>query len=602
MAKEKLFSNKRDAKSAKIVGQVLALHPHGDSSVYGALVRLAQDFSLPIPIIHGTGNFGNEEMPAAAMRYTSAKLSKFGDVFVQNLDSNIIPFITSDDGTEEEPQYLNVPFPTILAYPTLGLGMGMATSIPPFNISDIIDVTKNYIKTQQIDFSNFYPDFPSGCSIVNKNALLDIYNKGSGSLQLRAIFNSSGNIITINNLPIYSVAAKIEAQIIEEKTNGNFREVIKVVNTTAEKQELTLQLRSGANHRTIIEQLCRLTDAQRNFTFSLKALDENHKPRHFSLEGLLKKWVEHHKTLVEKELELKLQNLNKQKELNEGLLKALIDIDTIIELIKSSNNRAEALANLIKKGFTEYQASNILSIRLVKLTKIESVEIEKKVALIKTQIDETTALLEIEDLFNNFLINQMSNYKKLAIPRRSIVENAVLPKLEKVKNENFFLNISKNTASISTDAVGKYIAFTPSNPLHLLVDNTTIPIRNDSIPVYNNAWGVVNTENRVVHISRDGYIKATEGSEFMTSRQAKATNQDEVVQVLILSSEDLSKNILLTAANGKQAQFKVADVPITKRGAKGVRAIKPDSNTDILKGEIINIFKPNVTVGRNKKI
>lgn len=573
MAKLKLFSDRKSIKCANIVGQTLALHPHADSSVYGALVRLAQAHLVRVPLVAGEGNFGSEEEEAAASRYTNARLSPLGEALVSNLNKSIVPYIDSYDGEGEEPVYLNAPFPTLLATSTLGIGMGMAVSLPSFPISEIIDSTIAYLRNPNLSIEELVevlrPDFPSGCTIVNSIDLPKIYSTGSGSLLLRATFQIHGNTLIVNNFPIYSLASKVEQQIREAKLNGELKDIIKVVNTTSEKSQLTIQFKNNVNQSQLIRDLCRLTDLERSFTFNFKALDVDGKPKHYTLPTFFSEWIAQHKALVRKELELELFEAEQKLEIVEGLLKALISIEEIIELIKSSQNRKQAEESLQLKGFSKRQANAILEIKLARLTKLQAVELnEQKEKLVK-EIEDNQSILQNKTLFLQFIIEKMERHKKLDIPRATKIENSKFPKEENVKNTTFYISLGKNTATVLESIPrGKFEVSTAAQPLHLLYNNFTLPIKKSYENPFQDVWGILKKDCTIYHISENGYIKGTEGRELITSRKAKIMNQDKIIGVFQTPKNEDSK-ILINTTSGEEVEIDLQSISITKRGAKG---------------------------------
>lgn len=476
----------------------------------------------------------------------------------------------------------------------------MATSVPSHNLNEIIDATIATIKNPKItteDLLNHLkgPDFSSGCSVVNQEDFLNIYKKGKGSFILRSIFEYSGNILTIKNLPPYSIAAKIETQIYHHKSEGLFRDIIQITNTTAQNQQLTIQLKKNFNLEQLTKDLCHYTDAERTLHLDFKAIDKGI-PRKFNLLQFFQTWLKTHKELVKKEKEIDLIELQNKLEILEGLQKALIHIDELITIIKASTNKSIAKINIIKIGFTANQAEAILNLKLSRLTKLEAVELDEQINTITNDINNLTTLLKSSSAFNEFLISQLQSYKGLDQPRRSLISNEKFPKIVKIKQEMFYLTFDKDIVRVTEDIPRvKHLMGTPKSPIFILTENYIIPIKNSKEPIFTKVHAILENKD-VFHFSTDGYVKRTTYENIKSSRKAKVTSQTAVHTVL--QGEGYA---LITTTSGKQVQFDLSDVPSTKRGAKGVIAVKLGGEK-IQNIQLIKSLKEGVTTGRNKLI
>lgn len=477
----------------------------------------------------------------------------------------------------------------------------MQTSIPPHNLNEIIQATMHLLHNPQATTADLLqyikgPDFPSGCSVVNEEDFLSIYTKGKGSFVLRSVFEFTGNTLVIKNLPLYSIASKIEEQIHQAKSEGYFREIVKVVNTTSQKQELTIQLKSKFNAEQLIQDLCRLTDAERIMNFDLRAIDEN-KPKQFTLLTYLNRWLEIYQELSRKELQMELTKIENKLEITEGLKKALLHIDEIIKLIKQSEDKTSARLSLMKMGFTENQANAILDIKLSKLTKLEGVELDNQIAELTAEKDRLSSLLTKKELFKNYLTEQLKKYIGYDAPRSSKIENSKFPKIVKVKQDQYYVTFNQGVVRVTQEMPKiKYNVASSQKPVWILTDNYVIPIKNDKESVFTEVYGILDDKD-VLHFSTDGYVKRTKSSELKVTRRSKVTSQDEIFTVLQASLG----YILITTKSGKRIQFAVEDVPYTKRGAKGVIAAKLEGEK-IDKIELINQPIKGVPMGRNKKL
>jgi DNA gyrase/topoisomerase IV subunit A len=475
----------------------------------------------------------------------------------------------------------------------------MAVSIPPHNLDEIINAAIELIKEPESTIGDLLkhikgPDFPSGCSIVNQEDFLGIYTKGKGSFVLRSTFEFSGNTLVIKNLPMYSIAAKIEEQIYKGKETGAFKEIIKIINTTAQSQQLTLQLKSKYDADQLVRDLCKLTDAERSMNFDLRAVD-NGVPKTFTLLSYLRRWVEIHSELTKKELQLELNDVNYKLEIAEGLKKALVNIDLIIETIKQSENRSAAKLALQKMEFTENQANAILDIKLSRLTRLEGIELDKQIEDLLANHNFLNKLLNNQNEFRMYMIDKLRLFLGYDKPRQSIINNTKFPKIVKVKQEVYYLTYTQGIVKV-TDTIPKtkHMLVSSKSPVYILSDNYVVPVKNDKETIYANVLGILGDDD-VFHFSKDGYVKRTSPNELKVSRKAKVTSQDEIHTVL----QGTEGYALITTKSGKQIQFDISTVPLSKRGAKGVIAVKLD-NEQIEKIELINKPLKGVLIGRNK--
>lgn len=477
----------------------------------------------------------------------------------------------------------------------------MAVSIPPHNLDEIIKATIHLIEHPEAstqDLLRFIkgPDFPSGCAVVNQEDFLGIYQKGKGSFILRANFEFTGNILVIKNLPMYSIAAKIEGQIYQAKQEGFFKEIMKVVNTTAQSQQLTIQLKSKYDADELVRALCKMTDAERSMHLDLRAVDKG-KPQAYTILSYLRRWIDIHVKLNKKELQLILDEVNYKLEVTEGLRKALLHIDEIITLIKASADKSAARQALQKIGFSEIQANAILDIKLSRLTKLEAVELDKQIVELKEKVDYLTELLTRPEVLKAYIIKNLQNFLGYDKPRLSVIENTKFPKIIKVKQEIYYATYAQGVVKVTeTMPKTKHFIISTKTPLFLLSDTNVIPVKNNNDAVYANVHGIL-SDTDVFHFSTDGYVKRTKPEEFQVARKAKAVNQKEVHTVL-QTNEGYA---LLTTKTGKQVQFDLAEVPYSKRGAKGVIAAKLE-NEKIEKIELIKAPLKGVTTGRNKHV
>ena len=395
-------------KSATVVGSVLGrYHPHGDVAVYDSLVRMAQDFSLRYPLITGQGNFGSiDGDPAAAMRYSECKMSKIGEEMLKDIGKDTVNFRPNYDGTREEPTVLPSPVPQLLLNGSLGIAVGMATNIPPHNISEVCDALIYLVdnpKATVEDVCQFIkgPDFPTAGAIYGKKDIITAYSQGRGPIvnrgkaEIKEDEDKKGQII-ITEIPFQTQKSSLVEQFANlvqtKKIDG-----IKDIRDESDKDGLrvVLDLQKGAYPNKILNRLYKFTDLQKTFHLNMLALVDGIQPKVLSLAEMLKYFIEHRKEVVVRRTKYELKKAKERAHILEGLHKCLSQIDAVIKTIKSSENREDAQNNLMKKfKLTEIQANAILETKLSALAQLERQKIEDELEEIKAKINELNSILE----------------------------------------------------------------------------------------------------------------------------------------------------------------------------------------------------------------
>lgn len=420
----KMTYDKQHKKSARIVGEVIGkYHPHGDTAVYEAMVRMAQDFSYRYPLIDGHGNFGSMDGDApAAMRYTEAKMSKIAGELIKDIEKETTIFIDNYDGSEEEPTFLPGYFPNLLVNGASGIAVGMATNIPPHNLNEVIDgviaVTKNpEITTVELMKIIKGPDFPTGALITAGNGLIKAYETGNGAITIRSKID-----IEENNNKRRIIVSEIPYQINKAKLLERIAELIrdKIINGISDLRDesnmegvrIVLELKRDAQENVILNKLYKLTPLQTNFSLNILALYKN-QPRVMGLKQILKYFIEHQIDIIIKRSQFELKKNRNRLIILEGLKIALDNIDEVITIIKQSQTTQIASNALINKfNLVVEQARAILEMRLQRLT---GLEIEKIINEIK---DIKVAITELEEIINNsekqidIMITELTEIKK----------------------------------------------------------------------------------------------------------------------------------------------------------------------------------------------
>ncbi len=395
-------------KSATVVGEVLGkFHPHGDQSVYAAAMRMAQDFSLRYPLIKGQGNVGSIDDPSefAAMRYTEMKLSKIGEEMLRDIQKGTVEFIDNYDGTRQEPTVLPSPLPQLLLNGTLGIAVGMATSIPPHNLSEVVDAAVHLLAHPKADTEDLFqfikgPDFPTGGLAYNRKEIVSTYSQGKGPIVMRGKAEIKENKegqqqILITEIPFQVRKSSLLEQIAnlaqQKKIEG-----VKDIRDESDKEgmRIALDLGKAVYPQKILNRLYKFTDLQKTFHLNMLALVDGIQPKVLSLAELLGYFLKHRSDVIFKRTKYNLLKAKERAHILEGLHKALLKIDAVIKTIKASKDREDARKNLMKKfKLTSIQANAILETKLSTLARLEQEKIALELKEIRVKIKEFTAIL-----------------------------------------------------------------------------------------------------------------------------------------------------------------------------------------------------------------
>ncbi|MCK4880283.1 MAG: DNA gyrase subunit A [Bacteroidales bacterium] len=529
-----VFSNRPYKKSARIVGEVLGkYHPHGDSSVYDAMVRMAQEWSLRYPLVEGQGNFGSVDGDSpAAMRYTEARLQKIAEVSMADLDKNTVDFQLNFDDTLEEPTVMPTRVPTLLINGTSGIAVGMATNMPPHNLSDSVDTIVAYIENNDIEISELTeilkaPDFPTGGIIYGYNGVKEAYETGRGRIVVRAkseieVTDSGREKIIITEIPYLVNKAELirkTADLINEKKI----EGISYINDESDRQgmRIVIIMKREASAHVVLNNLLKYTQLQTSFNVNNIALVKG-RPRTLNLKQIIVHFVNHRHDVVVRRTQYELDQAEKRSHILEGLLKALDHIDEVIALIRASRTPDEAREGLMEKfGFTEIQARAILDMRLQRLVGLERDKL-------RAEFDELMKMIE---------------YFKKVLSDDGLRMEIIKEELQEVKEK---FGDERRTEMVPDE--GEF------DPEDFYAD-----------------------DDMVITISKLGYIKRTPLHEFRTQNRggvgAKGSTTREEDFMVNMFVATMHNTILFFTENGKCYWLKVYQIPEGARATKG-RAIQ----------------------------
>ena len=444
-------------KSARIVGDVIGkYHPHGDTAVYDALVRMAQSFSMRIPTVDGQGNFGSIDGDgAAAMRYTEARMTKLAEELLEDLDKETVDFVPNYDESLNEPDVLPARVPNLLLNGSSGIAVGMATNIPPHSLDELVDGLLLLLDNKNASLEEIMhyikgPDFPTGGLIFGKKGIIDAYRTGRGRIKLRAKTHiekkPNKDVIVIDELPYQTNKARLIEQIAELVKEKQIEGISEVRDESdMDGIRVVIELKREAMSEIVLNNLFKQTTMEATFGVIMLAI-ENKEPKVFNLIELLNLFLNHRKTVIIRRTIFELQKARARAHILEGLKIALDNIDEVIELIKNSADTAAARDGLMSKfGLSELQANAILDMRLSKLTGLEREKIEEELTAILAEIARLDEILKSEDLIEKIIKDELLEIKdKFKCPRiTEIVDDYDDIEIEDlIPNENMVVTIT----------------------------------------------------------------------------------------------------------------------------------------------------------------
>ena len=632
-------SSKPHVKCANIVGNVMAeWHPHGDSSIYGALVRLSQPWVMRYPLIDFHGSNGNIDGDGpAAYRYTEARLSKFTEEgLLAGIKKKNVDFIPNYSETKDEPVTLPAIFPNLLCNPNAGIGVAMACSWACHNLNEVADAIYAYMDGEEPMLPG--PDFPTGGLIINKNDIPNIMRTGHGSVKIRGKYNIEGNNIVFYEIPYGVGTEALMNQIGEAADSEKIKGIVDIRNESNKKgYRLVIECDKKASALTIVNKLFAETNLQTSFSYNQVALIDK-TPTELNLKDCIKIYIEHNLECIKKEAQFDLEKASKRYEVVEGLLRALEDIDNIIALIKSSDNSKHAEQNLIEKyNFTENQAKAICVMKLGSLAKLEAVELNtEKADLAKIISDKNILINEETARLGELRTRLMAFVAKYGDPRRTELAQIEVPKEEKeieyvepekcvvVMTESglikrvptaSFRTQNRNTkgvktqdditnAVIRTNTIDNLMIFTNKGKMYrLLVDN--IPVgtnKSQGVPI-NSLVSMEGDEiattmyslyrdtdaKYVLFITETGLVKKTALEEFTKTKKKtgiaaiKIKEGDKLASVSLIKDED----IILLTKNGQGIRFKSSEINPSGRVAMGVKGITLKPEDKVVAGLVV---------------
>ncbi|MFI2263931.1 DNA topoisomerase (ATP-hydrolyzing) subunit A [Streptomyces tubercidicus] len=424
-------------KCARVVGEVMGkLHPHGDASIYDALVRMAQPFSMRLPLVDGHGNFGSlgNDDPPAAMRYTECRMASATSLMTESIEEDTVDFSPNYDGQEQEPAALPAAYPNLLVNGASGIAVGMATNMPPHNLGEVIAAARHLIKHPNTDLDTLMrfvpgPDLPTGGRIVGLGGVRDAYEKGRGTFKIRATVavenvTARRKGLVVTELPFTVGPEKVISKIKDLVGSKKLQGIADVKDLTDREHglRLVIEVKNGFNPEAVLEQLYKLTPMEESFGINNVALVDG-QPLTLGLKELLEVYVDHRFNVVRRRSEFRRTKRRDRLHLVEGLLTALVDIDEVIRLIRSSENSAQAKERLIERfSLSDIQTQYILDTPLRRLTKFDRIELESERDRLQDEIEKLTQILESDAELRKLVSGELAAVaKKYGTDRRTVL-------------------------------------------------------------------------------------------------------------------------------------------------------------------------------------
>lgn len=635
--------DKPHKKSARIVGDVMGkYHPHGDSSIYEAMVRMAQDFSYRYMLVDGHGNFGNiEGYGAAAMRYTESRLSKISLELLRNINKDTVNFISNFDESEKEPEILPSRFPNILVNGTMGIAVGMATNIPPHNLKEVIDGCIAYIDNPDIDVDGLMqyikgPDFPTGATILGNSGIKKAYETGRGSITIRSkarIEEKNGrHYIIVDEVPYGINTLELKNKVAELVHNKVIDGITDYHTDLKDGIKITITLKKDANPQVVLNNLYKHTAFQTNYGIIFLMLDQG-VPKTLGLKDIISKYIDYQKEIIIRRTKFDLAKDEARAHILEGLKIALDHIDDIIQLIKSAKNDEEAMLGLRNNyKLSEAQAQAILEMKLRRLTGLERDKIENELQELLAEIEELKSILASEAKVLQIIKDEMTEIKnKYGDERRTNIDMTAIEYIEDeslIPVEDIIVTLThkgyikrlkadtyktqnrggvgvKGMATNEEDFVEQlvsmkthdYILFFSNKGRIYRMKGYEVPEfsrQSKGLPIINllqlekdeNVSSIIslsadNEEHKyLVFVTKNGIIKRTELSEFDNIRKSGkiAITLKEDDELIYVGVTTGNDEIAIGSNNGRMVRFNEDEVRVMGRTASGVKGIELDDS------------------------
>jgi len=629
-------------KSAKTVGLVIGnYHPHGDSSVYEAMVRLSQPWKMNIPLVDMQGNNGSiDDDPAAAMRYTEARLSAFAQNLLTDIDEQTVPFTLNFDDTTEEPTVLPAGYPQLLVNGATGISAGYATNIPPHNLGEIIDATiyrmnAPFCSLEEIMEICQGPDFPTGAIVQGEEGIRDYFATGKGKVIIRSKLEvketKTIKQIIITEIPYEVVKANMVRKLDDIRLNKTVDGILDVRDESDRNGlRIVIDLRKESDDNLITNVIYKSTDLQVAYNINMVAI-VHQRPVQLGIFGLLDAYIAHRKDVVLKRSQYRYNKMEERLHILEGLIKAVSILDEIIAIIRSSKDKGDAKTRLCNAfDFSDAQSEAIVTLRLYRLTNTDIFALKEEFALLINQMEYLKTIIDQPEMLRSVIIKELREIKeKFAVVRRSVIEKEVseivIDKLSMITNERVVISVSRDgylkrvsmrskTASegltglkegdkligtLECDTLDTLILITRKGNYAYLPVYQIEEAKFKEIGAHLNQWVKGENEDKIVGailfkdfhtyqwivtVTNDGFVKKTPAEDWVLVRNSKVStamslnHKSEVVSAFLIGESD---DVLIISEGGYLARYGQAQIPSVQCKSKGVKALNLASGDSI---------------------
>ena len=646
-------------KSAKAVGDIMGhYHPHGDSSIYDALVRLSQRWKMREPLVEMHGNNGSIDGDGpAASRYTEARLSRLSNVMLSDINKDSVKMTLNYSDEDLEPTVLPAHFPALLVNGSTGISAGYATNIPPHNLAEVIDGTIKRIDSPNCRLETILeiikgPDFPTGAVVEGKNGLIDAYTTGKGKVVVRAnyeIIEEKGKKqILIKEIPYEVLKETLKKKIEDIKSDKKIDGITDVIDESdrINMARLVIELKKDADAELIMNYLFKNTDLQINYNFNVVAI-VNKRPKTLGILEVLDAFIEHKKEVVINRSKFDLEHSKKRLHIVEGFIKAIDILDEIIKTIRRSKNKSDAIDNLVKEyDFTTEQATAIVMMQLYKLTNTDITDLKNEHAELLKLIDYLNKVISDEDVLKNVIKEELRSIKKeFATPRRTIIKDEIteikIDELSMIPKEDYIVSVSKSgyikklsikayNQNNDTDFALKendyLIGLYKINNIDTIILITNLgnylylPVRDISECKYKeigkhissyitlsegevivSSFGIKKFDNRTITLfTKDGLVKQTELSLLPVARYSKPMTIFKLKDNDDVISASLNDGVVyIITENGFALKFSKEEIPVVGLKTSGVKGIKL-VNDKVVSGFVTNDNHEYITIFTDK--
>ena len=637
-------------KSAKTVGLVIGnYHPHGDSSVYDAMVRMSQEWKMREPLIDMQGNNGSvDDDPAAAMRYTEARLGKISKLLLNDIDKSTVIFVPNFDDTEQEPTVLPASFPNLLVNGSTGIAAGYATNIAPHNLSEIIEATIYRIENPKCTLDDILeivpgPDFPTGGIVQGRDGIRDAFETGKGKVVLRAktevLTQRLVHQIVITEIPYEVVKSKLVMKLDEIRLSKEVDGIVDVRDETDRNgMRIVVDIRKDVDVNMILNYFYKNSDLQVNYNYNMIAILSK-RPKQLSFIELIDAFISHREVIIESRSKHELTVKEKRCHILEGLIKAISVLDDVIQLIRASKDKGDAKTRLINKySFTDIQAEAIVSLQLYRLTNTDIVELKEEFSILMKEIEALQAILNSKRVLHNTIIQELKEAHEQFPSERLTeihdeVEEIVIDRTSMIANERVMFTLSKDgylkrvsmrsfnalpdaitgikesdiiIGQVEADMLDTILIFTNQGnyaflPVYQVEEakwkdigshlSKFVKMENEEKIVDALVVKDFETNSWIISLSKKGMIKRTPIGEWVLQRNSKTssamnlTKGDEIIRTLVAYQDS---DVVIMTKEGFTVRYPINEIPSTSTRSKGVKAINLGKGDEVASAIVID--------------